>query len=188
MGRIHKGAVYMGAGMLLIFLSFALMLWNIHCDRNAARSARAVIAQLDVRMPTPPTRALLPTVAVAQGEQSIGILEVPTLGLKLPVLRDCTDRALETAPCRYTGTAQEGTLVIAGENCRSHFGMLRGLAAGDTVYFTETDGKAYAYAVSALETVSDPVGMIAGDWDLTLFTGTFSGRGRVTVRCKSLAQ
>jgi len=45
------------------------------------------------------------------------------------------------------------------------------------------------YTVSGVETLGgkDVAGMNAGDWDLTLFTCTYGGAGRVVVRCRLAA-
>ena len=60
------------------------------------------------------------------------------------------------------------------------------LEEGDTVLFTDCAGAQYQYQVSQIEEVNgdDAAKMEEGDWDLTLFTCTYSGRSRVTVRCK----
>ena len=47
------------------------------------------------------------------------------------------------------------------------------------------DGQTYRYTVDRVETLPETAveEMRAGEWDLTLFTCTYDGRARVTVRC-----
>ena len=75
--------------------------------------------------------------------------------------------------------------VIAAHNYKTHFGRLKELRPGDEVRFTDTEGNAFRYTVAELETLGkyDVEEMAAGDWDLTLFTCTYGGQSRVTVRC-----
>ena len=88
------------------------------------------------------------------------------------------------APCRYAGNLYDG-LIIAGHNYVSHFKKLSQLAPGDAVRFTDVDGNVWEYTVTTTEIISgyDVEGMEEGDWDLTLFTCTYGGQDRVTVRC-----
>ena len=46
-------------------------------------------------------------------------------------------------------------------------------------------GQTYRYTVDRVETLPETAveEMRAGEWDLTLFTCTYDGRARVTVRC-----
>ena len=52
----------------------------------------------------------------------IGVLQIPSLDLTLPVISDWSYPALQIAPCRYEGSAYDGGMVIAGHNFDSHFG------------------------------------------------------------------
>lgn len=93
--------------------------------------------------------------------------------------------ALKQSPCRYTGSAAAGGFVIAAHNYRRHFAYISSLAIGDPVVFTDANGTKYFYEVSLLETLS-PYSieeMTDTHWDLTLFTCTYGGKSRVTVRC-----
>lgn len=50
-------------------------------------------------------------------------------------------------------------------------------------------GTAHRYTVMQVETLAPTAveEMTGGDWDLTLFTCTYSGQARVTVRCVKMA-
>lgn len=125
----------------------------------------------------------MPTMTL-DGEEYIGYLELPTLGLSLPVMSSWSYPKLRTSPCRYQGTAQDGTLVILAHNYARHFGRLREMGVGDLVQLVGVDGSLYVYQVAALETLSstDVDAMLESGYDLTLFTCTPGGRMRVAVR------
>ena len=115
----------------------------------------------------------------------IGVLEIPALKLTLPVAGDWSYALLDLAPCRYAGSAYLDDLVILGHNYRGFFRDLSQLQPGDTVFFTDTDGNRFSYAVSDFEQLRPPQtkDMLAGDWDLTLFTCTPGAQNRLAVRC-----
>ena len=119
------------------------------------------------------------------GGKYIGVLEIPTLNLSLPVASQWSYPALRKSPCRYDGTAYKGNFIVSAHNYVSHFGNLKSLNEGDQVSFTDMDGNVFRYTVAALEVImpEDIEGMKSGDWDLTMFTCTYGGQQRVTVRC-----
>lgn len=126
------------------------------------------------------------TVEQIAGRGYVGILEIPSLGLILPVLNDCTDVNLKSAPCRYYGSIAEDNLVIAGHNYKQHFGYLPNVRRGDTVTFTDMDGIVYTYEVGLVETLAANAvkEMNESDWEMSLYTCTYSGNERITVRCR----
>lgn len=93
---------------------------------------------------------------------------------------------LKKAPCRYSGSAYQNNLIIAGHNYRTHFSGIKCLDPGDEVILTDADGNVFSYEVDTIETVggTDIEKMESGDWDLTLFTCTTGGKARAAVRCK----
>ena len=95
---------------------------------------------------------------------------------------------LRIAPCRYYGSTKTGDLVIAAHNYSRHFGNIRNLSAGDEVYFTDMDGEITAYEVAEVDTLNptDVEEMTDSGYALTLFTCTYGGQSRVTVRCNAV--
>ena len=120
------------------------------------------------------------------GYDCVGVVEIPTLGKKLPVISQWSYEALRISPCRYDGSAYTGDLIIAAHNYISHFADLSRLQPGERVTFTDVEGNVFAYDVTEVTTVTpDAVEELkSGDWDLTLFTCTFGNSYRVVVRCR----
>ena len=120
------------------------------------------------------------------GAACIGVLEIPKIDLKLPVLSEWSYPLLKKAPCRYSGSAYLDNLVIAAHNYRTHFGKLKELETGDEVIFTDAAGNRFEYKVAAVEalTPQSVEDMTSGEWALSLFTCTLDGKNRVTVRCE----
>lgn len=193
----RKGGRLMAAGALLLMLSAGLLARNLYQSCRAGQSANAALAQISASMAEP--GILLPSAVLTDpamempvreidGQEYIGVLEIPAKELTLPVISQWSDERLKIAPCRYAGSVYSGDLVIAGHNYASHFSRIKGLAVGDEVRFTDMDGNVFTYLASQIETLDgqDAAGMQAGEWDLTLFTCTYGGQNRAAVRCTLL--
>lgn len=124
-------------------------------------------------------------VILNNGQEYIGVLEIPSLDLELPIISEWNYARLKKAPCRYAGSAYTDDLVIAAHNYESHFGRLKDLSLGDAVSFTDVEGNRFEYEVVLKETLMprDVNEMKSGEFDLSLFTCTVGGSYRVTVRC-----
>lgn len=191
-------------GAVLLAAAMALTGFNVWDEHRADQAASGVVQvlQKDIEQeratsPSSTQPALyqispkmeMPAQQI-DGESYIGVLTIPVLGLELPIMRDWSYPGLRKAPCRYYGSAYTNDLVIAGHNYNRHFGGLSNLSVGDAVLFTDMSGNQFSYTVEELETLRPTAveEMTASGWDLTLFTCTYSGQARVTVRCRRVAE
>ena len=126
--------------------------------------------------------------AQVNGYDCIGILSIPVLDLELPVLTDWNYTKLKIAPCHYFGSCYETDFVIAAHNYRSQFGRLPELQPKDLILFTDISGTTHCYEVILTETLpaNATKEMIASGFDLSLYTCTSAGTGRITVRCQKV--
>ena len=183
-------------GLCLVLLGLALGAANLREEQAAGEDARALLREVDAWLAQPqeePEASLLPAGEEAEAPAPdpwenydvLGILTLPELGLRLPVLADCTEELLRVAPCRFWGEPEEGGWIVAGHNYRDHFGSLSALEPGDEASFSPLSGEELCYRVAALETVgaSDWEALSAGEWDLTLFTCNLDMTKRIAVRC-----
>ncbi len=204
--KTMKGKLLTGVGLLLIAAALLLTVYNIReSDRAGAESEEMVVrmesltADLPERLETEKKELVpeykknpemeMPTVEV-NGQECVGMIEIPALGLKLPVISEWSDAKLKKAPCRYSGSAYLKNMIIAGHNYSTHFSGIKRLNPGDSVVFTDADGNVFSYEVAEIETVGgyDIEKMEAGDWDLTLFTCTNKGKARAAVRCREIEE
>ena len=180
------------SGLILVLAASSLTAYNTWDEKRADDVLNKVLDELDSfdglnafegeENPEPETD--MPILTLDSGTY-IGILEIPVLGLRLPVMQEWNYSKLKISPCRYTGSAYTNDMVVAAHNYRSHFGTLDRLQPGDDILFIDMHGNRFHYKVAETEKVmpTEIEYMITGDWDLTLFTCTFGGRARVTVRC-----
>lgn len=190
----------MTIGLLLLAAALFLTAYNLWNQHRGEKSAQAALAELVTKMDSQlnPSeipdyvfnpRMEMPTEDI-DGEAYIGVLEIPALEVKLPVISQWNYDRLLIAPCRYAGSVYMGNMVIAAHNYDSHFGRIQNLRTGDIITFTDIDGNNFAYSVASIEILKSTAieEMTAGEYDLTLFTCTFGGKSRVTVRCSRIVE
>jgi len=205
--RNKVGAVFMLLGTVLVLAALSLFLWNQRENEAAGESAQKILPQIveEIRKkaespeiteegeegtesaeiyPDPYDPAMREV--EIDGNFYVGYLSIPTLGLDLPVMSGWGYTQLRISPCRYAGSTRTGDLVVCAHNYDRHFGPIRNLVSGDEVYFTDMDGEVWQYAVETVDILAptDVDGMLAGEYDLTLFTCTYGGQSRVTARCR----
>jgi sortase A len=205
----------MALGCLLLTAAVGLSAYNIWDGRRAGQESARVLGELMTRIETIPARvaqaeeAEIPAVEAPQaadpmymmqfrematevidGYSYIGVLEIPSLGISLPVMENWDYDRLRVAPCRYQGSVYTDNLVIAGHNYAQHFSPIKWIKEDTDVYFATADGEIFHYVVDSVETlrpaqVEDLVD--AWDWDLTMFTCTTGGNARCAVRCRRVS-
>ena len=145
-----------------------------------------LFAQYGTEEATAPTQEKL---AEIDGNNYVGIISIPSLDVRLPVMSEWSYANLKISPCRYSGRADTDDIIIAAHNYSSHFGNINSLSVGNEMIFIAADGTEYRYEVIQIDTLdgTDVEGLVAnddGNWDLTLFTCTLSGQSRVCVRAE----
>ena len=204
------GRFFTGAGLILVASAVLLLMYNLWDSRRAEESQEEILAEYlsenkkASEVPSDPDGEAadsqdipdymldpdmeMPEFTLSSlGDIScIGILEIPALDLQLPVISEWSYPALRLAPCRYTGSAYKGDLVIAAHNYQSHFGRLKTLSTGSEVIFTDAVGNRFVYQVAVIEALTpwSVEDMTSGEWPLSLFTCTLDSQNRVTVRCE----
>lgn len=200
------GTFLMVLGTLMLAAALALQLHNHQEQTQAAQASGEAIpkvveaihqrAQQETEpvlqdQPPEPTAAVERVMSVVDidGHGYIGFVSIPALELELPVMTDWTYPQLKIAPCRYSGSVYTDDLVIMAHNFAKHFGYLNKLKVGNTVLFTDMDAQVWEYEVVAKD-VLNPMAveeMTAGEYDLTLFTCTYGGESRITIRCDAVS-
>lgn len=205
-------------GLLLLAAALALIAYNIRVQHAAGTASQKTLEALlqqmaradrdprgelyDPRRAPPgtpfpsatpiPDYVLNPRMEMpekkVENSSYIATLSIPSLGLELPVHSAWNYSNLETAPCRYSGSAYTGDLIICAHNYDVHFGNLKYLNPGDRVTLTDMDGNRFTYEVTETETIGPYAedALNSGAWELTLFTCTVGGATRVTVRCAQI--
>ena len=202
----RKGTVLILSGILMLVAAVGLTVYNFSDDSRAENQSRqafnfvveaitqnAAENQASAQSPS----ALLPASAAGtvpemptvekDGSPYIGVIEIPSQGISLPVLADWSYENLKIAPCRYAGSYYADDLVLCAHNYRSHFNPLRWVDMGEDVYFTTAAGETIHYVIANRETLqpseNEKLVTPSDEWDLTLFTCYVGGATRCVIRC-----
>lgn len=116
----------------------------------------------------------------------VGILNIPSLGVELPVQSSWSIEQLAYTPCRYAGNVYNDGFVIIAHRYDSHFAGIGGLSIGASINFTDMNGNTFRFKVVAIETLTadQNAELLSKDYAMSLMTCTLSGGQRVVVRCE----
>ncbi|MBQ8503560.1 MAG: sortase [Clostridia bacterium] len=181
-------------GVLFVLSSLGLTFYNSYEEKNAERFSSQVLEKLDMAQVTEgvssiPDYVVNPGMDMPEkeidGKYYVGTVSIPALGITLPVMAEWSYENFKISPCVYEGTPYKNDFIVCAHNYRNHFGSLKNLTQGDRVTFKDFDGNVFTYEVLYTEILDNNAveEMSAGDWDMTLFTCTYGGATRVTVRC-----
>lgn len=185
------------SGAVFVLAALSLLLWNRNEDRRAEAAVEEILPRVIKQIETaavenrdtlvyPDPYSTGMTETEIDGYFYIGYLSIPSLEIELPVMTDWSYPQLRISPCRYFGSTKTNNLVIAAHNYSRHFGNIRNLSVGDAVIFTDMDGVVSGYEVAEIDilTPTDVEEMTDSGYDLSLFTCTYGGQSRITVRCE----
>ena len=184
-----SGVILISLGAVLILAALLLFLYNRSEDRRAGQEAESLLE--DVRSTMAANADPEPQEEPAEEitYDYAGVIAIPDLSLELPVIDQWSYDRLKVAPCRQSGAAPDGDLVIAAHNYKSHFGYLDRLQPGASVIFTDMEGTVYRYAVEEVrrlepEDAEDVSSVFSSEYPLVLYTCTPGGKARVAVFCR----
>ena len=184
-----SGVILIPLGAVLILAALLLLLYNRSEDRRAGQEAESLLE--DVRSSMAANADPEPQEEPAEEiiYDYAGVIVIPDLSLELPVIDQWSYARLKVAPCRQSGAAADGDLVIAAHNYKSHFGYLDRLEPGASVIFTDMEGTVYRYAVEEIrqlapEDAEDVSSVFSSEYPLVLYTCTPGGKARVAVFCQ----
>lgn len=118
-----------------------------------------------------------------EGTDYAGILAVDSKSVTEPVLSLWNEKEAGVFPCRYSGNAYDGSLVIGGSTGNLRF--VEEVDPGDKITFTDVKGNEFVYEVAVVNHSqdADEETLNSGESDLVIFTGFSNGSGYVIARC-----
>lgn len=194
-------------GLLLLLGAGSLTAYNIWDGIRAERASQHIIQEMDIGQALvealdrePDDDPEMPVIEV-EGYYYIGILEIPSLQLTLPVMDRWDYTRLKISPCVYSGSYKTDDLVICAHNYARHFSPVKRIDIGADVYLITVDCRVYHYQVTNRETLQPGAvenmientnnttdETVTNEWDLTLFTCNTGGQTRCAVRCARIRE
>lgn len=181
------------AGIGFVIYAGVLFIQNQYIENNAATYSADVVEKLleevdieesDIEESDDTEISISKTISI-DDNLYIGVLEIPSLNLELPIQSEWSYTKLKNTPCVY----QEDPLIIAAHNYDSHFGRISSLKVGDQVIFTDVNGSVQYYEVMVVDIMHETQvdEMSETEYDLTLFTCNYKDNTeRVYVRLQAL--
>lgn len=181
--------LFMVLGSLLILGGLMLFAYNHIHELRAEDVSNSILLSLQEKVEENRNLSEIKSMTLQEieldGRRYLGVISIPSLDLELPVQADWDYEKIKDTPCVYSGSIQNGGLVILAHNYSTHFGRIHHLQQGDQIKLMNANGKVFSYAVEEV-LVLDSVKvkeMTDSGYDLSLFTCTYDGNARVTVRC-----
>lgn len=202
--RKSPGILCIVIGVVLLLAALGLYGYNRYEDAQAGAEAQVVVQDLEQKLeqtvskaestetPSDSEEMLSPELPVVMldGYDYIGVISIPAIDIKLPVMSDWSYPKLKISPCREFGSSRTDDLVIAAHNYESHFGKLGSVSVGDNVIFTDMDGVENHYIVQKTDILqpTDVDAVEHSGYDLVLYTCTYGGKTRITVFCDRITE
>ena len=185
------GKVLFAAGALLVLASFGLLAFSQLRANAAKKETAAVVAELTSIFPerypgvTDTFRNMDMPAMEINGQDYIGVVEIPAFGLSLPVGSQWNAGKVTSFPCRFWGTVYDGSLIIGGADQPGQFDCLSKLDLGTTVIVADMTGAEFTYGVSEIRRSksADREVLMDDEADLTLFVRDAYELNYILVRC-----
>ncbi len=190
--RKRIAVIFMTLGVLFICFAMGLLIYNNYENKKAQESSDVLVDSIRSSIAENELKDIIidpfdeeMKVTEIDGYGYIGYLSIPALNLDLPVMSEWDYGRLKISPCRYYGSTKTDNLVIAAHNYRLHFGYLGKLKPGDDVVFTDMESETRRYKVDSVELLlpTDAHKVKDSGDALILYTCTYGGAKRITVRC-----
>ena len=187
----RSSKLFIAAGLLLIFASAALLLTSQMGARRALVDNAQIVETLHQLLP-PTTPGIMESrsdlsmpVLEISDEDYAALVDIPALGVTLPVANTWDKHQVSRHPCRFYGSAYDGTLIIGGADQPGQFANFKQLSLDDKVTVTDMTGAIFTYAVSEIEwrTSASAEVLMDSDTELTLFVRNAYGTDYILLRC-----
>ena len=178
-------------GVLLILAAGALVLSTYLGGKRAHTNAKEIVSKMyslmpDIKNGAPDDRSnvTMPMLEIG-GENFVGIIEVPDFEKTLPIYGKWEPSSVTSYPCRYMGSAYDGSLIIGGSDNEGQFDFVKTISNGNNVFVTDTTGLRYKYAVTDINRTNDvsTENLTSQKADLILFARNTYSRDYTVIYC-----
>ena len=188
-----KRAICIAVGAILILGAVGLFVGLRISSHESVANREATLTFLESVLPERSagikeerSNPVMPTV-YCDGTDYVAIVEIPKSGVKLPIADRWNSRLVRSVPCRFAGTAYDGSLVIGGADDNEQFSFVSAADIGDSVQLTAMTGEVFTYRVKNVRHAksSDAKTLTSGGGDLTLFAKSNSLGDMIMVICEA---
>ena len=173
------------AGSFMLFLSVRLTVARAQ-TRNAAVVERICnyLPPLQPGVQENYSNMTMPLLEI-DGSDYVALLDIPALGLTLPVADKWDKGRIIAGPRRFEGTAYDGSLVVGGADQPGQFSGFASLQPGSSILVTDMTGLTFHYVIDRIDrsSLASKEILTGGNTDLTLFVRNAYGLNYLILRC-----
>lgn len=179
-------------GILCILLSITLYIKNKYQELDTGKKSKEILDIIETKINVSDKEEIKSNtedlVLNISGYDYIGVISIPSLNIKLPIMRETDYDRLAISPCKYYGNINTNDLVLCAHDYVNQFGKISNLKEDDIVIITDVLGNNYVYKVVLTEELNptDITNMIDSPFYLTLYTCSYGALKRITVRCNRI--
>lgn len=179
-------------GILCVLLSITLYIKNKYQELDTGKKSKEILDIIETKINVSDKEEIKinteDLVLNISGYDYIGVISIPSLNIKLPIMRETDYDRLAISPCKYYGNITTNDLVLCAHDYVNQFGKISNLKEDDIVIITDVLGNNYVYKVVLTEELNptDITNMIDSPFDLTLYTCSYGALKRITVRCNRI--
>ena len=191
MRRISK--ICWALGCILIAASLGLVLY-FQIRTNQSRENAARLTEIIQSLLPPETVGIMDDytamempILQIEGQDFCGLVEIPAYGVTLPVYDTWDTTKISAYPCRFWGSAYDGSLIIGGADQAGQFDFLDRIDNGAVVTFTDVTGAEFSYTVDVVERYDSLPAevLVEGNPGLTLFVRDAYQLHYILLRCSA---
>jgi len=189
MKKKHRLLPVLGIGGCLLIL--AALLASHLLTQWANRTNVSVVAQLERSLPEKssgsPEDYSDATMPIRQigGEDYVCLLEVPSMGITLPVSERWRFDTLLVHPARFWGSVYDGSCILGGSSRKGQFDFCARLEMDDEIRITDMQGACFTFRIARIDRSKSVAFDVLADekYPLTLFVRDQYDFGYILVRC-----
>ena len=127
---------------VLLFLGIGSLFYMKDQKEQAQEENRVIAQQIEMLLPEKIAGSVMDysdaemPVLQIHGKDYVSMLEIPRLGVALPVKNQWEDNLLVTPPAKYWGSIYEGSMILGGGNQEGQFDFCSKLDLGDQIVVT----------------------------------------------------
>lgn len=195
---LKNGKILIIIGLVLLLGSLGLLLFSQHQMKAGNELAGEVVKKMDSLMPERQAGLIdtdtdvdvdvdsncqMPILQI-DGLDFSGMVEIPEFDVRMPIYSTWDTGKLTSFPCRFYGSAYEGSLIIGGNDQSGQFDCLQKMDLGTAVKIVDMQGAEFSYSVVRIDhsKSADLDILWDAEYDLTMFARYANSKEYVIVR------
>lgn len=187
----RKFPIILTLGIALVVVSLLMVVAFHICNHIGATKIQTTSVQMEQLLserskgiPGVYPNTNMPVLQIG-GIDYVALLEIPALGISLPVADKWERDKLFYSPARFSGSAYDYSLVIGGTDASHQFAFCDKIDNGTHIIITDMTGAQFAYEVTSVDRAkkAENVWLQDSEFHLTLYCRDTYSMEYIAVRC-----